>query len=124
MKLSEWILLPQEVRMAGIDLTSPCVILEKRRNWTHRMNRMFTWLGIDNDIPNLIKAKIHRIHVCDHHSRGQGICCNPLHWYIGTMSENVMSLSKEKRQAGGRACAGREMTWSDKIWETRREKGS
>jgi hypothetical protein len=124
MKLSEWILLPHEVRMSGIDLTAPCVIIKKRQ-WTYRMNRMLEWLGIENDVPNLIKAKIHRIHRCENHSMGpNGICCNPLHWYIGTMSENVMSLSPEKRRAGGRACAGREMTWSDKIKKARKENGT
>ncbi len=125
MKLSEWMNEPVDVRKAHLDLSTPCQILPRRRQWTHHLNRMLEAVGITRDVPNLIKAKIHRCHACEHDSsHPEGICGNPLHWWIGSMSENFMSKPKEQRALGGLACKGREMHWSDKIVATRRENGS
>ncbi len=124
MLLTEWMQLPSEQRKAHIDLSTPCQILPSKRQWVHHLNKMLEAAGITRDVPNLINAKIHRIHECKHNSAcADGICGNPLHWWIGTMSENVMSLSPEKRAAGGKACSGRAMTWGNKISASRRGNG-
>jgi hypothetical protein len=100
MKLTEWIKLPQDVRMSGIDLTSPCIIISQRM-WRHRLPRMLEWLGLEKDVPNLCTAKIHRVHMCDSNSCAKdGVCCNPLHWFIGTAYENAHSKPPEKRGNG------------------------
>ena len=105
MNLSEWILKSRDERVAHCDLNSPCCFSEKRGRGHQARNAIFTYHNINNDVGDLKKARIGTNHLCENDSNN-GECCNPLHLYIGTKSENSFDMSEEKRGAGGRACKG------------------
>jgi hypothetical protein len=86
MKLSEYILLPREQRITHIDLSTPCDPQgTKARN---NKQTILDFLGVVNNIPNWITAKVQRCHACSCDSQ-RGWCANPLHYYLGTTAENV-----------------------------------
>ncbi len=89
-KLSEWVLLPREVRVAHCDLSTPCNCVEKSARGFYRRPKncplLFT-LALQDDLPNWSTAGVVRSHLCPHDS-GNGWCRNPLHYYFATPSEN------------------------------------
>ncbi len=93
MKLSEYILRPQDERMAHIDLATPCDLSCKSHEARRKVDQ---WHGLENDIANWKEARIQCCHLCKHHSRN-GWCANPLHVYIGTTSENHLDMEQEVR---------------------------
>ncbi len=113
MNLSEWILKSRDERIAHCDLTTPCCFSEKVGRGHQARGAIFEFHEITNDVGNLKTARIGTNHLCDKDSNN-GECCNPLHLYIGTKSENSYDMSEEKRGSGGRACKGRKNTWSTK----------
>jgi hypothetical protein len=110
MKLSDYILLPREQRIAHIDLTTECVT---RKKW--RKSTFLDFHGLEDDIPNWKHARIERCHLCECHSRN-GCCVNPHHVYIGTAKENAADRPQEYLVESGRRLGSRPRTQ-----ETRRK---
>ena len=106
MKLSEYILLSQEERMAHLDASAPCILVERNR-WTRMRFELLAQFGIENDIDSW-RGKISRCHKCESHlSAGNTqICINPCHWYWGTPKENTHDMPREHLQRGGYATKG------------------
>lgn len=103
LNLSEYINLPREVRQGHIDLTTPCQTENGKRGGRAKRGRkaLLAVLGVENDVPNWVEARIQLCHACDCHS-GNGWCENPLHFSIGTTSENQSDAPLEVRQENGR----------------------
>lgn len=94
--LSEYILLPREVRIAHIQLSSPCDC-QGREKYKRQSNRkLFAKLcemhGIANDVESRQKAGVNTCHLCENKH-----CHNPHHAYIGTAKENQQDKPKEQR---------------------------
>jgi len=89
-KLSDYILRPRRERMAHIDLTTPCDCRLTRNGTTQRPRKQdfLTFLRVEDDVPNWRNEGISRNHKCDKDSP-RGFCQNPLHYYLGTHSENM-----------------------------------
>jgi len=104
-KLSDYLLLPLEDRKSHIDLSSPCELVPIPR---FTRQKRLDFFGVENDVDDHRKAGINRCHVCDHgQSKGRNrVCHNPLHWYVGTMSENSFDIPFDLRGAGGRSLKG------------------
>ena len=102
-RLSEYILLPREVRKAHIDLSTPCILNGGASGGRSRRGRkaLLALLGVENDFPNWRTAKIQLCHACDCHSKN-GYCENPLHLSIGTAKENISDIPLEVLQENGR----------------------
>ena len=107
MKLSEYILLPREERQRHIDLTTPCSLNEGSAGSKRlRVKKaLLALLGIEDDVPNWVKAKIQICHSCECHSKN-GWCEDPLHVSIGTSKENISDIPPEVHQENG-SVAGR-----------------
>ena len=113
MNLSEYILLPREVRKGHIDLNTSCVLNgkdSKDGKNTRRARRgkkaLLSLLGVENDVPNWQTAKIQICHSCDVNSQN-GWCENPLHLSVGTAKENASDIPPEVRQETGRKAGKR-----------------
>ena len=106
MRLSEYILLPREVRKRHLDLTTPCVLNEGCIGAKRKRGKkaLLALLRIENDVPNWVEAKIQVCHSCDCHS-ANGWCENPLHLSIGTAKENQSDISPEAQRKGGQRAA-------------------
>ena len=90
-KLSEWVLLPREVRVAHCDLSTPCKCVEKTASgfYTRPKNcPLLLTLALQDDLPNWSTAGVVRSHLCPHDSKN-GWCRNPLHYYFATRTENA-----------------------------------
>ena len=96
MKLSNYILLPREVRTSHINLSTPCVVGKK---W--RKSVFLDYLDVEDDIDNWKDSKIERCHLCECHSRN-GNCVNPEHVYIGTTKENASDRPQDYLIESGR----------------------
>ena len=107
MKLSEYILLPREERQGHVDLNTFCILNGGSRPTKASRGRraLLDLLGIENDVPSWVKAKIQICHSCESHSKN-GWCENPLHLSIGTVKENAsdipLEVLQERSRKGGR----------------------
>lgn len=86
MKLSDYILQSREVRIAHIDLSTPCDF--RRRKNKAQKQTIVDFLGVENDVTNWVDAGINRCHLCEYDTP-HGNCSNPLHQYLGTVKENA-----------------------------------
>jgi hypothetical protein len=86
MKLSDYILQPREVRIAHIDLSTPCDPQGSRAG--KNKQAILDFLGIEDDLNSWAAARVNRCHLCTCDST-KGWCANPLHYYIGTAAENT-----------------------------------
>lgn len=91
MKLTEYILQPRSVRIAHIDLSTPCD--PQGRKAQNNKRAVLDFLGVVNDLPNWKTGGVERCHLCDCDS-SNGWCANPLHVYIGTASENTLDFNR------------------------------
>ena len=107
MKLSEYILLSQDERMAHLDASAPCILVERNR-WTRKRFELLAQFGIVNDIDSW-RGTVCRCHTCknDVGTDNTQICINPCHWYWGSPGENSWDRPLDKRQAGGHAMKGK-----------------
>ena len=85
--LQSYLQKPLEERQAHLNLSSPCDLPKKTHGSCKRWARdkISNLLGVSFETQNEVKACI--CHRCDHNS-SNGWCLNPLHFYIGTFSEN------------------------------------
>lgn len=107
MKLSEYILLSQDERMAHLDASAPCILIERNR-WTRKRFELLAQFGIVNDIDKW-RGTVCRCHTCENDvgTDNAQICINPCHWYWGTPKENIYDIPPELRKNGGYAMKGR-----------------
>lgn len=103
MRLSDYILTPKEARTAHIDLSTECVIAG-----VPSRAQILDYFGIEDDVERWRDARIHRCHLCQHHSQN-GWCSNPQHIYIGTASENAADKDPSA------TCAPKQTTVFDAI---------
>lgn len=101
MKLTEYILLPREVRTAHVDLSTPCDC-EGRQHLKRQGNgklfkKLCETLGVENDVVERGTARIDTCHLCS-----EKHCQNPVHAYIGTAKENRNDVPLEKRREAAR----------------------
>ncbi len=116
MNLSEYILLSRGERTAHIDLSTPCDLpVTKETSSKSRCRRnLMSYLGVEKDVKNLAKAKIHTCHLCDNNSVSGSVCVNPRHVYLGTSMENHLDKPPESRSEAARK-ASRTQTKEDKA---------
>ncbi len=100
MKISEYLQRSREERTRHIDLSTPCVLTGVKSGGRPKAGRraLLALLGVEDDIPNWRAGKVCCAHLCDHHSKN-GWCTNPLHFYVGTVSENQLDKPEETRKA-------------------------
>ena len=88
--LTEYLNLPRSQRTLHIDLSSPCQ--PSNRVSVPPKSPLLDFLSVFDDIGDWRKHGIQRCHACEMDST-RGWCVNPLHIYIGTVSENMMDKS-------------------------------
>lgn len=114
MNLSEYILKSRDERRAHIDLTCECVLV-KRTNWSNKKADHLNFFEVEDDV-DVWRGSIGRLHACAKDTfNGEMVCINPLHIYIGTITENLADRPTEKAGAGGRALRGKERSESFKA---------
>lgn len=97
MKLSQYILLPREERIAHIDLGVECKLGTLGRRQRGGLIPLFTLLGVEDDISSWVSSRIHVCHLCSC-GRRRGQCGEVKHIYIGTARENQYDLPPQFRQ--------------------------
>ena len=106
MNLSNYIQLPRKERQKHLDLDTPC--LTEKGHWRSRSQRsrkaLLALLGVEDDVPNWITAKVQLCHSCECDSH-KGWCENPLHLSLGTASENTSDIPLNVQQERGRRAA-------------------
>ena len=108
MNLSNYIQLPRKERQKHLDLDTPCVLNggNSRARVKRGRKALLALLGVENDVPNWVKAKIQVCHSCGCHSEN-GYCENPLHLSVGTVKENASDIPPEVRQERGSKAGSR-----------------